>query len=138
VIVDFESGARAMLELCMFAEGAEFQEHIIATGPDGIIESLVPGPERFWPTETLGPSPTPKLIVSPRNPKGPIEKEIPVDSTILAAGDHNGSTFYQHQKFVDMVRNGEQPEVTLNDGMWAVRMGQAAQESARTGQAIIL
>jgi hypothetical protein len=37
-----------------------------------------------------------------------------------------------------MVRNGEQPEVTLNDGMWAVRMGQAAQESARTGQAIIL
>ena len=138
VIVDFESGARAMLELCMFAEGAEFQEHIIATGPDGIIESLVPGPERFWPTETLGTSPTPKLIVSPRNPKGPIEKEIPVDSTILAAGDHNGSTFYQHQKFVDMVRNGEQPEVSLNDGMWAVRMGQAAQESARTGQAIIL
>ena len=86
VIVDFASGARAMLELCMFAEGAEFQEHIIATGPDGIIESLVPGPERFWPTETLGPSPTPKLIVSPRNPKGPIEKEIPVDPTILAAG----------------------------------------------------
>jgi len=29
-------------------------------------------------------------------------------------------------------------EVSLNDGMWAVRMGQAAQESARTGQAIIL
>ena len=138
VIVDFASGARAMLELCMFAEGAEFQEHIIATGPDGIIESLVPGPERFWPTETLGPSPTPKLIVSPRNPKGPIEREIPVDPTILAAGDHNGSTFYQHQKFVDMVRNGGQPEVSLNDGMWAVRMGQAAQESARTGQAIIL
>ena len=138
VIVDFASGARAMLELCMFAEGAEFQEHIIATGPDGIIESLVPGPARFWPTETLGPSPTPKLIVSPRNPKGPIEKEIPVDPTILAAGDHNGSTFYQHQKFVDMVRNGGQPEVSLNDGMWAVRMGQAAQESARTGHAITL
>jgi len=138
VIVDFASGARAMLELCMFAEGAEFQEHIIATGPNGIIESLVPGPERFWPTETLGPSPTPKLIVSPRNPKGPIEKEIPVDPTILAAGDHNGSTFYQHQKFVDMVRNDGQPEVSLNDGMWAVRMGQAAQESASTSQAVIL
>ena len=69
----------------MFAEGAEFQEHIIATGPDGIIESLVPG-RRFWPTETLGPSPTPKLIVSPRNPKGPIEKEIPVDPTIWPRG----------------------------------------------------
>jgi predicted dehydrogenase len=138
VIVDFASGARAMLELCMFAEGAEFQEHIIATGPDGVIESLVPGPERFWPTDTLGPSPTPKLIVSPRHPKGPIEKEIPVDPTILAAGDHNGSTFYQHQKFVDMVRSGGYPEVSLTDGMWAVRMGQAAQQSARTGQVVNL
>lgn len=28
VIVDFASGARAMLELCMFAEGARFQEEI--------------------------------------------------------------------------------------------------------------
>ena len=138
VIVDFASGARAMLELCMFAEGAEFQEHIIATGPDGVIESLVPGPERFWPTDTLGPSPTPKLIVSPRHPKGPIEKEIPVDPKILAAGDHNGSTFYQHQKFVDMVRSGGHPEVSMTDGMWAVRMGQAAQQSASTGQVVNL
>lgn len=138
VIVDFASGARAMLELCMFAEGAKYQEHIIATGPDGIIESLVPGPERFWPTETLGNSPTPKLIFSPRNPKGPIEKDLPVDPTILAAGDHNGSTFYQHQKFVHLVRCGGVPEVTLDDGMWAVRIGQAAQESARTGQVVML
>ena len=76
VIVDFASGARAMLELCMFAEVRISRTHY-RNGPDGIIESLVPGPERFWPTETLGPSPTPKLIVSPRNPKGPIERKFP-------------------------------------------------------------
>jgi myo-inositol 2-dehydrogenase / D-chiro-inositol 1-dehydrogenase len=33
VIVDFANGARAMLELCMFAEGARYQEEISAVGP---------------------------------------------------------------------------------------------------------
>jgi hypothetical protein len=84
----------------------------------------------------LGAPPTPKVIESPRDPKGPIEREVPVDPTILAAGDHNGSTFYQHQKFLEIVRNGGTPEVDLIDGIWAVRMGQAAQISAQTGQAV--
>ena len=136
VIVDFENGMRAMLELCMFAEGSKYQEEISAVGPIGKIEALVPGPQRFWPVDTLGAPPTPKVIESPRNPKGPIEREVPVDPTILAAGDHNGSTFYQHQKFLDIVRNGGTPEVDLIDGIWAVRMGQAAQISAQTGQAV--
>jgi len=50
VIVDFASGARAMLELCMFAEGAEFQEHIIATGPDGVaqLKRKFPSIQQFW------------------------------------------------------------------------------------------
>jgi predicted dehydrogenase len=137
VIVDFESGARAMLELCMFAEGSQYQEEISAVGADGKIECLVPGPGRFWP-EHLGEAPTPKLIVSPRNPRGPIESEIPVDPTLLDAGDHNGSTFYQHQKFQQVVLNKTTPEVSLSDGLLAVQMGMAAQQSAMTAQAVEL
>jgi myo-inositol 2-dehydrogenase/D-chiro-inositol 1-dehydrogenase len=136
VIVDFENGARAMLELCMFAEGSRYQEEVSAVGPAGKIEALVPGPGRFWPRD-LGEPPVPQLIVSPRNPKGPRQIDIPVDSTILDAGDHNGSTFYQHQHFVAVVR-GEKTdvEVSLEDGRKAVEMGLAAQQSARTGQAV--
>jgi predicted dehydrogenase len=137
VIVDFASGARAMLELCMFAEGARYQEEITAVGPAGKIECLVPGPGRFWPA-TAGEPPVPQLIVSPRHPKGPMLREIPVDPTLLAAGDHNGSTFYQHQRFNAVVRGQGTPEVTIADGAWAVRMGLAAQESAATGQAVLL
>ena len=37
-----------------------------------------------------------------------------------------------------MVRGEIEPEVTLTDGARAVEMGLAAQESARTGQAIDL
>ncbi|MBO6895556.1 MAG: Gfo/Idh/MocA family oxidoreductase [Roseibium sp.] len=138
VIVDFENGARAMLELCMFAEGSRFQEEVSAVGPDGKIEALVPGPGRFWPEE-LGAPPVPQLVVSPRFPKNPREIEIPVDPVILDAGDHNGSTYYQHEAFVAVVRGEKtQPDVTLEDGRRAVEMGLAAQQSARTGQAVSL
>ncbi|WP_299370945.1 Gfo/Idh/MocA family oxidoreductase [uncultured Tateyamaria sp.] len=135
VLVDFDSGARAMLELCMFAEGSAYQEELSAVGPVGKIEAFVPGPGRFWP-EHLGAAPVAKLVTSPRHPQGPVVHDIPVDPTLLDAGDHNGSTFYQHQKFVAMVRGDGTPEVTLADGWAAVAMGIAAQESARTGQAV--
>lgn len=137
VIVDFASGARAMLELCMFAEGSEYQEEISAVGPKGKIETKVPGPGRFWP-KLLGPAPVPQLIISPRAPKGPFVSEIPVDPTLLAAGDHNGSTFYQHQRFNAVLRGEGVVEVTVDDGAKAVAMGIAAQRSAETGQAVTL
>jgi predicted dehydrogenase len=137
VIVDFASGARAMLELCMYAEGSKYQEELSAVGPDGKIEALVPGPGRFWPSD-LGQPPVPQVIVSPRHPRAPQTVEIPVEPALLEAGDHNGSTFYQHQRFLEMVRGRAAPEVTLEDGTWAVRLGLAAQRAALSGQAVIL
>jgi len=137
VILDFAKGSRAMLELCMFAEGSKYQEEISAVGPKGKIEALVPGPGRFWP-KLLGEPPVPQMIISPRAPKGPYVSEIPVDPALLEAGDHNGSTFYQHQRFNAVVRGEGEVEVTLADGAKAIAMGLAAQESARTGQAVLL
>ena len=138
VIVDFDSGARAMLELCMFAEGSRYQEEISAVGPSGKIEAFVPGPGRFWPSE-LGAPPVARLDVSPRAPQGPRQVDIPVDAALLQAGDHNGSTFYQHQRFLELVRGARAaPEVSFRDGLRAVEMGMAAQESARTGQFVTL
>ncbi len=137
VILDFAKGTRAMLELSMFAEGSKYQEEISAVGPKGKIEALVPGPGRFWP-KLLGDPPVPQMIISPRAPKGPYVSEIPVDPALLAAGDHNGSTYYQHQRFNAVVRGEGQVEVTLADGAKAVQIGLAAQESARTGQAVLL
>lgn len=138
VIVDFDKGTRAMLELCMFAEGSRYQEVISAVGPNGKIESFVPGPTRFWP-EDLGAPPTAYIEISPRFPKGPRIVDVPVDATLLEAGDHNGSTFYQHRAFLDLVRGqSEKPQVSAQDGMWSVRMGLAAQESAKSGRMVEL
>ena len=138
VIVNFATGKRAMLELNMFAEGSRYQEQITAIGPDAKLECLLPGPGRFWPEETLGPAPVSKVILSPREPKGPIESDIAVDPTILEAGDHNGSTYYQHVGFYKAVTEGAEVEVTVEDGLRAVVIGMAAQESIRTGRTVYL
>jgi hypothetical protein len=124
-----------MLELCMYAGGSRYQEEISAVGARGKVECLVPGPGRFWPAH-LGAAPTPQLIVSSRLPQGPYTVEIPVDPQLLTAGDHNGSTFYQHQRFCAAMRGEEQVEVTLDDGWKAVAMGMAAQLSSNQGTVI--
>jgi hypothetical protein len=64
--------------------------------------------------------------------------DIPVDPQLLAAGDHNGSTFYQHQKFLSVVQGLAAVEVSLSDGLSAVVMGLAAEHSAKTGEVVDL
>ncbi|MFV9673132.1 MAG: Gfo/Idh/MocA family protein, partial [Acidimicrobiia bacterium] len=42
VIVDYDNGARAMLDLCMFAEGSKNEQEIAVTGDVGKVEAFVP------------------------------------------------------------------------------------------------
>jgi len=157
VVLDFPNGRRALLDLCMFAEGSRYQEELCVVGAKGKLDCKVPGPGRFWPAE-LGDAPVAQLTVSQRhktvaegwtnNPTitaVPLQTlDIPVDKALLAAGDHNGSTFYQHQKFFEIATafkagdKNAKPEVSLQDGLKAVLIGLAAEESAKTGQAISL
>jgi myo-inositol 2-dehydrogenase / D-chiro-inositol 1-dehydrogenase len=135
VIVDFKSGVRAMLELCMFSEGSYFQEEITVIGDSAKFVAQIPGPTRFWPGKEERHS---QVTFSPRNPKQPVREEVEVDKAYLTAGDHHGSTFFQHKKFCATVRFGNLVEVTLDDGREAVRIGAAAEESVRTGRPVTL
>ncbi|MEP3275247.1 MAG: Gfo/Idh/MocA family oxidoreductase [Stappiaceae bacterium] len=129
VVVEFENSMRAMLDLCMFAEGSYWQEQIVATGDKAEMAAHVPGPARFWPGHEERES---EVIFSPREPKGPVVEMVDVDLNVLQAGDHHGSTYYQHQKFSQLVESGNgQPEVTLKDGFIAVAIGLAAEQSIR-------
>jgi myo-inositol 2-dehydrogenase / D-chiro-inositol 1-dehydrogenase len=135
VIVDFANGMRAMLDLCMFAEGSYWQEQISVVGDEARIDALIPGPARF---SREGKERNSEIVVSPRDSKIERREEIHVDHSILAAGDHHGSTFFQHRKFAELVRHGGTPEVSLEDGLKAVMIGAAAEESARSGRAVDL
>ncbi|MFK8083366.1 MAG: Gfo/Idh/MocA family protein [Granulosicoccus sp.] len=135
VIVDFDNGCRASLELCMFADGAEPQEQLTAIGDSGKLDAYIPGPDRFWPDERERHG---KVVFSPRDQRSPDTEIVQVDTRLSAAGDHHGSTYYQHVRFARAVGNGAPVEVSLQDGVKAVRMGAAAHESIRTGKAIEL
>ncbi len=134
VIAEFAGGARAMLELCMFADGSRYQEEICAVGPAGKIEVRVPGPKRFWPVGE--PEPVAEMTVSPRLSGRRGTELIPVDPRLLDSGDHNGATYFEHLRFARVVRGLVAPEVSLRDGERAVAMALAAHTSAETGKAV--
>lgn len=135
-VVDFENGSRGMLDLCMFAEGSYWQEVVSVVGEKARVDAKVPGPARFSPGGKERPS---EVEISLRATRDVRVEEIEVDETILQAGDHHGSTFFQHQRFRDLVRTGAgRPEVNLADGYWSVLVGEAAEESVRTGLPVSL
>jgi predicted dehydrogenase len=135
VTVDFANGVRGMLDLCMFAEGSYWQEMISVTGDQARLDAYVPGPARFSPDGSERAS---EFAISARDTKRETREAVHVDHSVLAAGDHHGSTFFQHRKFVDMVRSGGEPEVGLVEGLISVAVGAAAEQSVRSGQAIEL
>jgi predicted dehydrogenase len=119
-VVDFANGARAMLDLCMFAEGEEQQEAVAAVGDKAKLEVTIPSGE---------------LVFSPRvplrAPKQVRRTHVPVDEAALKAGSHHGATFYQLAAFLDAVHGRGPVQVTAEDGLKAVIMGAAAELSAR-------
>ena len=131
VIVDFEGGARGMLDLCMFAEGSYWQESISVTGDVARIEARVPGPARF---SASGEERAAEVSVADRGRRTETRTEVDVDHRILRAGDHHGATYFQHERFRRLAAAGSgEAEVSPTDGYWSVLMGEAAEESARTG-----
>jgi len=126
-VVDFDNGVRAMLDLCMFADGAEQQEEITAVGGEARLVVFIPSGE---------------LVFSPRvgfmNPKRVERRTIEVDRAALEAGSHHGSTFYEHQAFARSIRTGHPPIVSAHDGLMAVAMGAAAELSAREKRVVTL
>ena len=136
-VVEFATGTRAMLDLCMFAEGARYQEEITAIGPDGRIDCMIPCAPNHWPEE-LGEPLTPKVVIQPRNLAEWREIEVPVDAALSQAGSHHGSTYFEHLGFRDVVLGKKSPEVGLVDGWWAVAMGMAAQVSSSTHRVVDL
>ncbi len=118
VTVDFARGARAVLDLCMFAEGAEQQEEIYALGAKGRLDVAIPAATVTW---------------SPRDRSGPIVEHVETPQDALAAGDHHGATYFQLRHFHSALVSGGASRLSAIDGLRSVQMGAAAQQSIATG-----
>ena len=114
VAVEFESGAKAQLDLCMFAEGSENQEEITLIGDTAKLEVKIPDGV---------------ITFMPRRPKNPVKETVEIDETVLAAGSHFGSSYFQHLDFQKAMQDGTPAKVNARDGRMSVQMGLAAQKS---------
>ncbi len=118
VILEFSRGTRAVLDLCMFAEGSEEQEQIYALGDKGKLEVGIPSANVTW---------------SPRHGSAPVIEAVATPKQALEAGDHHGATYFQLLKFHKALSSGAAPEISTHDGLRSVEIGAAAHESIETG-----
>lgn len=135
-IVEYGSGARAMLELCMFAENSVDSEHLTIVGDEGKIESLLPsltlryGRRADWGRREVWGQPS-------GTGRGVSVRRV-WDTDIRYAGHHFGASYLEHLRFADAVRHGKPPEIPLEEGLRAVATGLAAHKSIDEGRAVAL
>jgi len=121
VMLDFAGGARAVLDLCMFAEGSEQQEEVSAVGPIGKMEVKLPRAEVIW---------------SPRDKSGRFAETVETPQDALKAGSHHGATYFQLRDFHAALVGNTPPLISARDGYRSVVIGAAAQQSIATGQPV--
>lgn len=122
VVVDYDNGARALLDLCMFAEGSKNEQELAATGEKGKVEAFVP--------ESI-------VRIGDRETRTVTEHEVR-DDRILYEGAHEGSSYLEHLDFIASIEKGMRARVTLEDGKLAVAMGQAGHLSIAEGRPVML
>jgi predicted dehydrogenase len=123
VVVEYDSGARALLDLCMFAEGSRFEQEIAVTGVAGKVEALVPG---FM---EVSRGRRPEFVSGRREDWTAAVDVVGDDDRVRYQGGHHGASYLEHVDFCDAIRSGAPPTVTVDDGLWSVALGAAAQQS---------
>ena len=124
VVVDYEGGARAMLDLCMFAEASRNEQEISVVGDEGKVEALV--------TEGV-------VRIGRRSDGwGNVSTEEIADEKVRHVGMHHGASYLEHVALADAIRSNQPAEVTLRDGLAAVAIGVAAHRSIDEGRVVEL
>lgn len=125
VIVDFPSGARASLDLCMFAEATHDQEELSVVGEFGKVEARIPS----------------NVVHIGRRGEhaiGRVDTVEVTDPSIAYEGYHHGASYLEHVHFLAAVRGEAPVAVTVDDGLWSVAVGVAAQRSIAEGRPVTL
>ncbi|MEO1055914.1 MAG: Gfo/Idh/MocA family oxidoreductase [Actinomycetota bacterium] len=115
VIVEYDNGARGMLDLCMFAEASRNEQEVVVVGNTGKIEAFIPE----------------NVIRIGRRADGlhKVREERVENPDIRHAGLHFGSSYLEHVAFRKAIDGTGPVEVNLLDGLWSVAIGAAGHRS---------
>lgn len=124
-IVEFENGVRACLNFCMFAYQPDVQEMMIVNGDKGGLYAF--------------DHPQHRIRISANSPhESPREIHLEVKKQIESSG-HSGADYYEILNFIAAIRRrSPAPLPTVEDGVWAVAAGVAAERSIRSGEPVYL
>ena len=126
VIVDYESGARGLLDLSMFTESGPWEQELAVVGSEGKAEAFVP----LMHSEGYG-----RIRIGKRERGVTVDEELLGDH-IQHQGYHSGADYLEHVDFLHAIRSGSEAKVTLEEGMWSVAIGQAAHLSIDEGRVV--
>ena len=132
VVVDYENGARGLLDLCMFAEASKNEQELVAVGDRGKVEAKV-----TEGTVTIGRRGAGRSDGWPGEPTM-IEIEASADPRVGHVGYHHGASYLEHLGFIDAIRNAKQPALSVVDGLWSIAVGIAAHQSIAEGRPVRL
>ena len=124
VIVDYDNGTRAMLDLCMFAEAGSNEQEISVVGSRGKVEAYVPGEGVVVFGDRVN-SKVEKISCAPTEKPGHL-------------GFHHGASFIEVRNFLEAARGERGVEVDVAQGLMSVAVGVAAHRSIESGRPIHL
>lgn len=125
VVVLYNHGVVGDFSLCMFAPGT--REALTVCDESGRLhatESALPGGENENRLEIW------------RGENGPSGVTQPDYPSYIAQAGHHGSTYFEHQSFVNPITQDEPTGPTLADGLWFVVLGEAAPVSIERGEPV--
>ena len=115
VIVEYPSGARALLDLCMFAEGTLDNEQIVVVGDQARLESLLPALQlRYGRREDWGRR---EVWGQAAGTGRGVSVRRVWDTNIRYGGQHFGASYIEHVRFAAAVRDGLPAEIGARGGL---------------------
>ena len=128
VIINYKNGIRANFTLNMFSQ--ELSEEMIVSGSKGRL--LATEVSSFKP----GTSSRANLRVEIDGHEAWQSKDVTYPELIERSG-HQGATFFEHEALADQLENISTDSATPIQGLWAMVVASAAQESMATNSLIL-
>lgn len=129
VSIEYENGVIGNFCLCMFAP--QFYEEIVLCGDKGRLKAF----ENEDFLENNIPKSQIEIYLGENLPSRVIYPHYP---SYIEKSGHQGSTYYEHVKFINSIEKEETKLATAKEGFWSIVIGYAAQESIKTGHPILI